>query len=344
MKRRMLGVDLALTVTAQLAYKLLGFVILTLLARGLGPDEFGFLMFALATCELAALLTEFGSSAYLIREIAVTPVHTLRLLGEVLGIRLVAVGLYLALMAAFAVTQPPGQHETFLAIAAYCGLKELSRAYSAAFYGVRRVAMAAIPFASHLAVLAAGVWLAIGYRPGVPAVADVYLVAGLWLIGACWGQARWLGPVRPTMRVWRRVIVSSLPLFGLGLLTMIQLRIDSSPARPAAPVHRRCQLCRQRTPVRGLASHRAAADPGVPAGRRRACRGARLCRAAPLAAPSHRTRSCRRRRHGAGGGAVRRPRDRDHLWRRVRAGGRGLAPSISRRRRSFSSAPSPCSI
>ena len=87
------GVDLALTVTAQLAYKLLGFVILTLLARGLGPDEFGFLMFALATCELAALLTEFGSSAYLIREIAMTPVHTLRLLGEVLGIRLVAVGL-----------------------------------------------------------------------------------------------------------------------------------------------------------------------------------------------------------------------------------------------------------
>ena len=57
--------------TAQLAYKLLGFVILTLLARGLGPGEFGLLMFALATCELAALATEFGSSAYLTREIAV---------------------------------------------------------------------------------------------------------------------------------------------------------------------------------------------------------------------------------------------------------------------------------
>ena len=156
-------------------------------------------------------------------------------------------------MAAFAVTQPPGQREAFLAIAAYCGLKELSRAYSAAFYGVRRVAMAAIPFASHLAVLAAGVWLGIGYRPGVPAVADVYLVAGLWLIGACWGQARWLGPVRPTMRVWRRVIVSSLPLFGLGLLTMIQLRIDSpcsaccarSPTLPTMPPAHACSRPRR---------------------------------------------------------------------------------------------------
>ena len=62
----------------------------------------------------------------------------------------------------------------------------------------------------------------------MPAVAGVYLIAGLWLIGTCWGQARWLGPVRPIMRAWRRVIVSSLPLFGLGLLTMIQLRIDLS--------------------------------------------------------------------------------------------------------------------
>ena len=34
--------------------------------------------------------------------------------------------------------------------------------------------------------------------------------------------------MRPTLDGWRRVLAASLPLFGLGLLTMIQLRIDAS--------------------------------------------------------------------------------------------------------------------
>ena len=107
-------------------------------------------------------------------------------------------------------------------------MKDLSRAYSAAFYGARRVAMARDPLRQPSGRAGDRRLARDAYRPGVPAVAGVYLVAGLWLIGTCWGQARWLGPVRPIMRAWRRVIVSSLPLFGLGLLTMIQLRIDSS--------------------------------------------------------------------------------------------------------------------
>ena len=228
MKGRRIGVDLALMVAAQLAYKLLGFAILTQLARGLGPSEFGLLMFALATCELAALATEFGSSAYLTREIAVYPNHALRLLGEVLGVRLIFAGVYLVTMAAVAITLPHGQHGVFLAIAIYAGLKDLGRAYGAAFYGARRVALAAAPFASHLAVLAIGVWLALHHGSGTAAVAGAYLVAGLWLIGAFWFLARQFGSVRPSVGAWRRVVATSLPLFGLGLLTMIQLRIDST--------------------------------------------------------------------------------------------------------------------
>jgi O-antigen/teichoic acid export membrane protein len=228
MKRRVVGIDLALTVAAQLAYKLLGFAILTLLARNLDPDEFGFLMFALATCELAALATEFGSSAHLTREVAVAPRHAPGLLGEVLGVRLALGSAYLVLMVAVAATLPYGQGGTFLAIAVYAGLKELSRAYSAVFYGARRVALAAGPFASHLGVLAVGIWLAIGVGSGTGAVAAAYLAAGIWLFGLSSGLARQIGPVRPSMRTWRRVIAASLPLFGLGLLTMIQLRIDAS--------------------------------------------------------------------------------------------------------------------
>ena len=59
--RRKVPVDLALTVAAQLAFKLLGFAILALLARGLGVAEFGFLMFALAFWLLAANYALLGT-------------------------------------------------------------------------------------------------------------------------------------------------------------------------------------------------------------------------------------------------------------------------------------------
>ena len=36
------------------------------------------------------------------------------------------------------------------------------------------------------------------------------------------------GVSRPSLAGWRRVAASSLPLFGLGILTMVQLRVDST--------------------------------------------------------------------------------------------------------------------
>jgi O-antigen/teichoic acid export membrane protein len=228
MTRRVVGVDLALTASANVAFKLLGFVVLTQLARGLGPAEFGFVMFALATCELAALATEFGSSAHLTREVAVAPPAVRRLLGEVLGVRLVLCVAYLALMALFAMTLPPGQGAAFLAIAVYAGLKDLSRAHSAAFYGTRRVVRGVAAFAVHLIVLAAGIWLAIAFGSGAGAVAIAYLLSGIALMAISWSLGREFGAVRPSLAAWRPVVQASLPLFGLGLLTMIQLRIDSS--------------------------------------------------------------------------------------------------------------------
>ena len=228
MKPRIVGVDLSLVVAAQLGFKLLGFAILTVLARGLGPSEFGFVMFALASCELAALATDFGSSAYLTREVAVAPDRAAGLLGEVLGIRLVLVTVYLALAAIIAGFVPADHRLVFLILAIYSGMKELSRAHGAVFFGTRRVGLGTTSFGSHLVLLAFGVWLVVTLGLGVMAVAWVYALAGIWVLAISWRMARYVGPARPTMRSWRNVVGSSLPLFGLGLLTMIQLRVDSS--------------------------------------------------------------------------------------------------------------------
>ena len=228
MTRRVVGVDLSLVIAAQLGFKLLGFAILTVLARGLGPDDFGFVMFVLASCELAVLATEFGSSAYLTREVAVAPDRTAGLMGEVLGIRLLLIAIYLTIIAVIAAFMPPEHRLVFVILAGYSGLKELSRTYGAVFFGTRRVVQGTTSFGTHLALLAFGIWLMVTLDLGVTAVAWVYAVAGIWVLAISWRMARFVGPVRPTLRSWRSVIASSLPLFGLGLLTMIQLRIDSS--------------------------------------------------------------------------------------------------------------------
>jgi O-antigen/teichoic acid export membrane protein len=228
--RRKVPFDLALTVAGQLAFKLLGFAILALLARGLGVAEFGFLTFALATCELLALATDFGSGAYLTREVAVARPRALHLLGEVLGPRLVLLAGYLASMAAVGVAlAPAGGWAVFMACALYAGLKQLHLAFAAVFTGTRRVAIGVAAFGSHLCVLATGVWAATSLGLGVGAAAGVYLLAGLWLtLISVALLSRHFGMVRPSLPAWRRVVASSLPLFGLGLLTTIQLRLDSA--------------------------------------------------------------------------------------------------------------------
>ena len=52
--------DLALGFGSQLAFKALGFLILTLLARSLAREDYGKLMFALTLCSTTVLLTDLG--------------------------------------------------------------------------------------------------------------------------------------------------------------------------------------------------------------------------------------------------------------------------------------------
>lgn len=229
MNERRARIDLVVSLGSQLGFKLFGFLILTLLARGLTVEQFGFLMFALATSELLALATEFGSSNYLVREVAIRPERAIDRFAEVLGLRLLCLAPYLAAMAALAAVAAPGSVGVFIGCAIYAGLKDLYRTFAALFTGVRRVGLAVMVFGSHLGILAAGVLLAVAFRGSVGGVVCAYLVAGAWLtvIGVVVTR-RCFGPFRARLvgAPWRDLIAPSLPLFGLGILTMIQLRID----------------------------------------------------------------------------------------------------------------------
>lgn len=80
----------------------LGFGMLTfvLMARVLGPESFGTLMFWLSVATLLSLLANFGFTPYLLREIGAAPAQAQRVMSEVFAAKLlltgVTLGVYLA--------------------------------------------------------------------------------------------------------------------------------------------------------------------------------------------------------------------------------------------------------
>ena len=188
-------------------------------------------------------------------------------------------------MAVVAGLLPPGQGATFFAVAVYALLKELSRAYSAVFYGCRRVALAIGPFASHLAILAVGVGSRSPPAPAWAALpAPISSLASGWSVALrCWrGSSAPCGPASMRGDGWSpypcrcsasacspRSSCASTPLL-LGLLRPFE---DVAPSTRRAP------------PVRGLAVDRPTHPPGVLADRGRPCPPALLPGPAPVSDP-----------------------------------------------------------
>lgn len=229
--RRKITADLAISVGSQMGFKLLGFLSLTLLARGLGVAGFGSLMFALATSELLVLFTEFGSSNHLVRETATRVDRAAAELGAVLSVRLCLMVPYALAILLILWLHPEQGAAVALIAGGYVAAKDLTRGFTAVFIGARRVALSVITFGSHLCLLIAGIGLAWAVHAGMAGVLVAYVAAAgfLWLV--TWGVfVRHFG--RPRLDfAWprlRQVFLACLPLFGLDFMTMVQLRIDAS--------------------------------------------------------------------------------------------------------------------
>ena len=76
----------------RLAFGMLSFVVM---ARALGPTEFGQMMIWLSICTLLALIANFGLAPYLLREIGIAPRNSNALMGEVLTAKLLLSGVVL---------------------------------------------------------------------------------------------------------------------------------------------------------------------------------------------------------------------------------------------------------
>jgi O-antigen/teichoic acid export membrane protein len=230
MNARKIRGDLALSAGSQVAYKLLGFAIVAMLARHLAPTSFGQLMFALSLAELLILATELGTSNLLVREVAVRPDAARTELGAVLGARLVMLAPYTLLVTAVALAQPTGQAFVLLAAATYIALRDISRSVSSVFVGLRRIGLSIVGFGSSLVLLTAGLMLVVVTGGGLGAALVAYLTAGIWSVAVAGILIRlYVGATRPVFApatIWR-VLVRALPLFGIGVMTLLHFKLDT---------------------------------------------------------------------------------------------------------------------
>lgn len=105
---RMITKNLSWLAAAELFSKLVGFFLIILITRYLGPEGYGQYAFALSFVMFFAFLADFGFGPYLTREIAKDPKKTDRLVNEVFGAKLIFTGIafVLILLSLFVLHKP----------------------------------------------------------------------------------------------------------------------------------------------------------------------------------------------------------------------------------------------
>jgi O-antigen/teichoic acid export membrane protein len=218
--------DMGLALFSQLFYKLVGYVVLVVLARHLAKDLMGEFFFA-ATL---AMLTELGLNTLLVRETARSPSDGLRRASQVLSIRLPLLGLYLAALVGGALLVEPSFAPVLALTALYVGLDDLYLTFGSLFVGLKRIAWTVAAGVGSKLLLAVLVVVAVRGGGGLLTVLGCYVVASVVLVATAWGIAlRRVGPVRP---IWdpglvRRLVPASLPFLWLTLLSLLHFNVDT---------------------------------------------------------------------------------------------------------------------
>lgn len=222
--------DLMLATAGDLGQKLVGYVVLVVLARYLTKGAMGDFFFATAVTSVAVLFAELGTSQYLIRQTAQEPGKALDRLGEVVSLRApMFILAFLGLMAVMAVVKPHLLPVVALA-AGYLFLNDFYYSFGAFLVGKRevwlRVATAMGGQLLSVALILGAVWL----RWDLLAILGCYVAANTVLLAGTWLVIRLRhGPVRlawngAALADFRRILALAVPLFVLTMLGMFHMK------------------------------------------------------------------------------------------------------------------------
>jgi len=222
--------DLALSLGSQLGFKLLGFLILALLARHLAQEDFGRLSLALALCTLCVLFTDLGYNNELIRQIAREPHTQAERLGRVLSTRIPLLLAFLVFVNIAVYLSKPELLLITLGISASVGCKDLYRSVAAVFVARRKIDRNILSFGSGLVVILLSVFVVQQIGAGVNVVVLAYVAGSLTtLLLAVWQYRRNYDAVKLSFSFnefqWH--VFSCFPLFALTAMNYAHFSIDS---------------------------------------------------------------------------------------------------------------------
>ena len=222
--------DLLIAFGSQLAFKVLGFVVLAVMARLLSQAEYGKLMFALTLCGVTVLVTDLGASTDLSRRVAAAPAGARRRLEAVLSARLPLIAAYLVLLPAWVAVTKPDALAVAAAIAVYSVCKDVYRTYSSLFQGLHRIGYTVWAFGASLVVLVVAVAAGALTGGGLAWMTGAHVLSGAVMLGMAAGIARRkIGSIR-LRGAWRRmqrVFKESVWLFVLSVAGLVHFGADT---------------------------------------------------------------------------------------------------------------------
>lgn len=230
MKRGQTRRDLLIAFVSQFGYKILGFAMLALMARGLSQTDYGKLMFALSLCAMTVPVTDLGASTDLARRVAAAPAGARRRLEAVLSARVPLAAAYVVLMSAWVAVTKRDVLGVTLAIALFSVCRDLYRSYSSLFLGLKQVGYTVVAFGSSLVVLVGLVALGVETGAGLGWMTAAHVWSGLVLLAVAAAIARLrIGPIRLqwSWRRLKRVFGGGVWLFVLSLASLAHFAADT---------------------------------------------------------------------------------------------------------------------
>jgi O-antigen/teichoic acid export membrane protein len=228
--KQSLKLDLALAASSDVVRKLLGYIVLATLARYLSQSDMGELFFAMAFAGVFAVVTDLGTSRYLMRKVAQHPERALDHLSEVLSLRLPALAFAFVLLNGTAWLFMRERVEILLPVSAFVLIGDLYYSFGSLFLGLRRLGWRFATGLIDAALLVVLVVLAarLGWSLGV--VLACYVVSSVTLVAvtALLVRLRFgsYGLVSDRARL-KAVAGESLPFFMLVFLGLAYLKADT---------------------------------------------------------------------------------------------------------------------
>jgi O-antigen/teichoic acid export membrane protein len=230
MNRKKIKADLLLASLSHFIYKIVGYLVLTMLTRYLSKGDMGEFFFAASLAAFFALFTQLGTDNYLIREAAEKPETALQKFSEVISIRMILFAVYIFLLNGFTLIFKPEIAEVVLLTSIYVLLEQGYASFGSLFIGIKRIKYNVLAGVGTRILLVGFIFLIVALNGSLAHIISCYILANALLLGIAYVTLRLkVGQFNFSLKfdAVLKIIRLSFPFFILSVLSLIHFKVDS---------------------------------------------------------------------------------------------------------------------